>query len=122
MRLFALALEQGAIFGDRATWMDAQTTLPIELAITFQANQAFIAQLVTSLQKLRGAVPSISNNDDLEVSKEWFECSQLLNGYFDRSLLDWDTLDIQGRDPATCDLGQEDHFRRLPTDTQGFIY
>jgi len=115
MRLFELTLKYWTIFGNRTAWVDAQATLPIELAITFQADKAFIPQLVARLQKLRRTVSAISHHNDLKVSKEGFECSQLLNGDFNWSLLGWDTLDISGRNPATGNFGQEDHLRKLPT-------
>src|SRR5437763_5780969 len=100
MGLFALALKDRTIFGNRTTWVDTHSR-PIEPAITFETNQTVIAQFAASLQEVGGAISPVCDDDHPTVAKKRMEGSQLFNGYFDRSLFGRDAPYIQRRDPTT---------------------
>ena len=94
----------------------------IEPAVAFEADQAGVAQIVTSSQECGGGIGSVSHHDHPPIAQQGSQRSQLLDSHFDGRLVGRNTSAIQGRDPATWGLGQEDHMGVLPADTEGFVH
>lgn len=88
----------------------------LEPAVTFEADQTGVAQILTSLQELSSGISPVRNHDHLAVSKERLEISQLFNGHFHRLLLCRDAPCVQYRGPTAWSLGQKNDLGVLPAD------
>ena len=120
MGLGTLALKERAIFGPSSTLVPTHGDT-VELAIAFEPDKHAVAQLMASTQELGRAVPAIRQDDDPPVAKERLEGLQLRYGHPNRRLRAFDALLIQNGGPTAGLLRHQDHRRKRPAVTSGFV-
>jgi len=121
MSLFALALKERTIFGNRAAWMKTFCRA-VEPAVSFEADQAMVAQILASTQELWCCITPVGNHNDLTIPKEGPQCSQLFNGHLHCCFLCRDASCVQNRSPTAWSLWQEHHIGVLPPHAQRLLY
>ena len=87
MGFLAFALKKRTIFGAGSPFVEAHPRT-VELAITFEAHQDTVAQLLASPQERGGAVPPIGHHDDPAQAKEAAKAEPTFAAFAERYMAD----------------------------------